>query len=157
MRRSEAASRCSARRFSSPTPGIVFAPYHDNRFGHHDGAAHVDHLATGALVRDALKLARMRGVMPDLPAHDVRRLFYYMVPRDRLPTFVVDVSVEMETLVRALQAYATQMRIERRGNSILDILQTFRRHYGVAAGCTYAEAFLSEEALRVDAETLFRI
>jgi len=138
-------------------PRLVFAPYHTNRFGHHDGAAHVDHLATGTLVRDAVKLARMRGLEPERPAHDVQRLFYYMVPRDRYPTFVVDVSGEMETLVRALQAYETQMRITRQGNAILDILQTYRRYYGVAAGSSHAEAFLSEEALRADADTLFRL
>ena len=138
-------------------PRLVFAPYHTNRFGHHDGAAHVDHLATGALVRDAIKLARMRGVEPELPACDVQRLYYYMVPRDRYPTLLVDVSAEMETLVRALQAYATQMQITRQGNGILEILQAFRRYHGIAAGCTHAEAFLAEEALRADAETLFRL
>jgi len=138
-------------------PQIVFAPYHTNRFGHHDGAAHVDHMATGALVKDALKLARLRGLEPDRPAHDVRRLFHYMVPRDRYPSFLVDVSGEMETLVRALQAYETQMRIERQGNAILAILETYRRYHGIAAGCTHAEPFLCDEALRVDPETLFRI
>lgn len=138
-------------------PQLVFAPYHTSRFGHHDGAAHVDHLATGALVRDAVKLARLGGVDLDAPPHDVGRLFYYMVPRDVIPTVVVDVSAHMDTLVRALGAYATQMRIERRGNAILDILTTYRRFCGVAAGCAHAEGFLCEEALRVDEATLFRL
>jgi N-acetylglucosamine malate deacetylase 1 len=138
-------------------PRLVFAPYYANRFGHHDGAAHVDHLATGALVRDAVKLARLRGVEPQLTAHDVHRLFFYMVPRDRYPTFFVDVGTEMETLERALQAYGTQMRIERQGNAILEILHAFRRTNGIAAGCTWAEGFIAEDALVADAETLFRI
>jgi len=138
-------------------PQLVFAPYHTSRFGHHDGAAHVDHLAAGALVRDAVKLARIRGVEPDLPAHDVRRTFYYMVPRDMYPALVVDVSEHMDTLLRALDAYESQMRIERQGNGIRSILDTFRRYYGITAGCTHAEAFLCEEALRCDPETLFRV
>ena len=138
-------------------PEIVFAPYHTSRFGHHDGAAHVDHLATGALVRDALKLARLRGLEPDRPAHDVRRLFYYMVPRDQYPAFLIDVSDTMDTLVRALRAYETQMRIERQGSAILSILETVRRYHGVAAACAFAEAFLCDEALRVTDELLFRI
>jgi bacillithiol biosynthesis deacetylase BshB1 len=138
-------------------PQIVFAPYHTSRFGHHDGAAHVDHLATGALVRDAIKLARIRGVESKLPAHDVRRTLYYMVPRDQYPALLVDVSAHMETLVRALHAYETQMRIERQGNSIETILEAYRRYHGIAAGCTHAEAFLVEEALRADADTLFRL
>lgn len=138
-------------------PALVFAPYHTSRFGHHDGAAHVDHLAAGATVRDALKLARLRGLEPGLPAHDVRRLFYYMVPRDRYPALLVDVSAEWDTVVQALAAYETQMRIERQGNGISSILETFRRYHGIAAGCSYAEAFLCDEALRADETTLFSL
>jgi bacillithiol biosynthesis deacetylase BshB1 len=138
-------------------PRIVFAPYHTSRGSHHDGAAHVDHLTAGALVRDAVKLARLRGLEPQHPAHDVQRLFYYMVPRHRTADFFVDVSAHMDTLRRALAAYATQMRIQRQGNGIQEILEAFRRYYGVAAGCTFAEAFLCDEPLRADPETLFRI
>lgn len=138
-------------------PRLVFAPFHTSRLGHHDGAAHVDHLATGALIRDAVKLARIRGLEPSLPAHDVQRLFYYMVPRDQYPHFLVDVTAHMSTLERALAAYETQMRIERQRHEILEILQTFRRYFGVAAGCSYAEPFIAEEPLRADADTLFRI
>ncbi len=138
-------------------PRLVFAPYHTNSLGHHDGAAHVDHQATGAIVRDAVRLARMRGVARDTAAHDVQRLFFYMVPRNRYPTLVVDVSEEFDQLVGAIQAYETQMEIERKGNAILEILESYRRWYGVAAGCRYGEAFLSEDALTPDAETLFRL
>ena len=138
-------------------PALVFAPYHGNRFGPQDGAAHVDHIATGAIVRDAVKLCRIRGLEPGLAAHEVQRLYYYMVPRDRYPTLVVDVSAEVDTLVRALRAYETQMRIQRAGGEILDILMAYRRYYGIMAGSTAAEAFLSEEALRADADTLFRL
>jgi N-acetylglucosamine malate deacetylase 1 len=138
-------------------PRIVFAPYHTSRGTHHDGAAHVDHLTAGALVRDAVKLARLRGLEPELPAHDVQRLFYYMVPRHCTADFYVDVSAHMDVLRRALAAYATQMRIERQGNGIQEILEAFRRYYGVAAGCTFAEAFLCDEPLRADPDTLFRI
>ncbi len=138
-------------------PQLVFAPYPGNQLGHHDGAAHVDHLATGTLVRDAVKLARMRGVEPQLPAHDVGRLYYYMVPRDRYPSVVVDVSAEFETLMRAIQAYRSQMAIRRQGSAIASLLETYRRFHGITTGCAYAEAFLCEEALRADADTLFRL
>jgi bacillithiol biosynthesis deacetylase BshB1 len=146
-----------ARLLRELAPRLVFAPYPGNQLGHHDGAAHVDHLAAGALVRDAVKLARMRGVEPRLPAHDVGRLFYYMVPRDRYPNLVVDVSAEYDTLVRAIEAYGSQMAIRRQGSPIGTLLETYRRYHGVTAGCAYAEAFLCDEALRADADTLFRL
>jgi LmbE family N-acetylglucosaminyl deacetylase len=138
-------------------PRLVFAPPAASRFGHHDGAAHVDHLATGVLVRDALKLARLRGASKNLPPHDVHRLYKYMVPRDQHPSLLVDVTEVVEVLVEALRAYETQMQITRQGNPILDILLAVRRFHGIAAGCTYAEAFLAAESLRVDPETLFQL
>lgn len=138
-------------------PRLVFAPYHTNTLGHHDGAGHVDHQATGAIVRDAVRLARMGGVERDLPAHDVHRLLFYMVPRNRYPTLVVDVSEQFEQLVAAIQAYESQMAIEKHGNGILEILAAYRRWYGVAGGCTYGEPFLSEDVLTPDPEALFEI
>lgn len=138
-------------------PRLVFAPYHSNSLGHHDGAAHVDHQATGAIVRDAVRLARVRGVAREAPAHDVQRLLFYMVPRNRFPTLVVDVSEQFDVLVAAIRAYASQMAIERRGTAILDILESYRHWYGIAAGCRFAEPFLCEDALSLDADTLFHI
>lgn len=138
-------------------PKLVFAPYHTNSLGHHDGAAHVDHQATGGIVRDAVRLARMRGVEPETPAHDVQRLLFYMVPRNRYPTLVVDVSEQFDLIVEAIRAYESQMAIERKGNAILEILASYRRWYGVTAGCLYAEPFLSEDVLTPDVETLFRL
>ena len=138
-------------------PQLVFAPSHVSRFGHHDGAAHVDHLATGALVRDALKLARLRGASKKLPPHDVQRLYTYMVPRDQHPTLLVDVTEVVDVLQEALRAYESQMEIIRQGSPIFDILLALRRFHGIAAGCTYAEPFLAAESLRADPETLFRL
>jgi bacillithiol biosynthesis deacetylase BshB1 len=138
-------------------PALVFAPYYSNSLGHHDGAAHVDHQATGGIVRDAVRLARMRGVEPDTPAHDVQRLLFYMVPRNRFPTLVVDVSEQFDLLVEAIRAYESQMAIVRQGNDILEILASYRRWYGVTAGCEYAEPFVCEDVLTPDVETLFRL
>ncbi|MEZ4649223.1 MAG: PIG-L family deacetylase [Candidatus Eisenbacteria bacterium] len=61
-------------------PQVVFAPYHTNPFGHFDGSANVDHFATGELVRDGLKLARFRSLLPDIEPYGVPYLYYYMVP-----------------------------------------------------------------------------
>jgi len=128
-------------------PPVVFAPYHTNRFGHHDGTANVDHPATGAVVRDGLKLARFRSLLTELPPHEVSHLYYYMVPKDLSPTMVVDVTGVIEQVMASIQAYTTQMAIHRRENTILDLLQTVRRYQGIRIGAQYGEAFLSDEAL----------
>lgn len=138
-------------------PQIVFAPYHTNRFDHHDGTANVDHPATGQLVRDGLKLARFRNVMPEIPHHDVQRLFYYMVPKDLLPTLVVDVSDVVEEIHAAIRAYESQMKIWRVENSILELLDTIRRYHGIRIGARYGEAFLSDESLAFDPDQFFLV
>ena len=138
-------------------PQIVLAPYHTNRFDHHDGSANSDHPATGQLVRDGLKLARFRNVMPEIPHHDVQRLFYYMVPKDLLPTFVVDVTAVMEEVRAAIRAYESQMKIWRAESTIVDLLDTLRAYHGIRIGARYGEAFVSDEALSFDPDHFFTV
>ncbi len=138
-------------------PQIVFAPYHTNRFDHHDGSANNDHPATGQLVRDGLKLARFRSVMPEIPAHDVQRLFYYMIPKDMLPNIVVDVTDVIEDVRRAIRCYETQMKIWRAENSILELLDGIRRYHGIRIGKQFGEAIHSDESLGFGPDHFFSV
>lgn len=138
-------------------PSLVLAPYHTNVGTHHDGRANSDHTATGALVRDGLKLARLRRVLPEIEPHDVRRLLYYMVPNGRLPSVVVDVSDVEETVTRAVAAYRSQMAIQRRENSVAEILVSMRRAAGLLIGKKLGEGFLTDEPFEAGPEELFRI
>jgi LmbE family N-acetylglucosaminyl deacetylase len=138
-------------------PKIVFAPYHTNPYSHLDGSANVDHPATGALVRDGLKLARFRTLLPDQPPHQVQKIFYYMVPKDTKPTFVVDVSDLREEIHSAIGAYTTQMEINRGGIKILELLDTIRAYHGIRIGRPLGEAFLSDEALNIGPDELFQL
>ena len=138
-------------------PRIVFAPWYASTMGHRDGASHLDHLATGDIVREAIKLARLRGKISQLPAHNVHRLYYYMVPRNQLPTLYVDVSETFDTAMQAILAYETQMKIEKQGTAILEVLRVGRAWNGVGAGCRYAEGFLSEDPLNADPDALLSL
>lgn len=128
-------------------PQVVFAPYHTNPFGHHDGSANVDHYTTGQVVRDGLKLARFRSLLPELPPHEVPFLYYFMVPKDRMPTIVVDVTPVIDRVGQAIRAYGTQMAIQKQENPVFELLDTIRRYHGIKIGKKYGEAFLSDEAL----------
>ncbi len=138
-------------------PQIVFAPYHTNRFDHHDGSANSDHWAAGQLVRDGLKLARFRNVLPEVPTHDVQRLFYYMMPKDMLPTIVVDVTEVMDDVRRAIKAYESQMQIWRAENTILPLLEAIRAYHGIRIGKRYGEALHSDESLSFGPENFFTV
>ena len=136
-----------ARLVRETRPDVVFAPYHSNPFGHFDGSANVDHFATGELVRDGLKLARFRSLLPGVEPHGVPHLLYYMVPKHMSPTVVVDVSDVIDEVHAAIQAYETQMSIQKRGLAILDTLDVIRRYQGLRINVRYGEGFYSDEAL----------
>lgn len=138
-------------------PQIVFAPYHTNRFDHHDGSANSDHWATGQLVRDGLKLARFRNVLPEIPPHDVQRLFYYMIPKDMLPTIVVDVTDVMDEVRRAIKSYESQMQIWRAETTILPLLEAIRAYQGIRIGKRFGEALWSDESLAFSPEHFFTV
>jgi N-acetylglucosamine malate deacetylase 1 len=136
-----------ARIVRTARPTVVFSPYHTNRFGHHDGTANVDHYAAGQVVRDGCKLARFRNLLPELPPHEVPYLYYYMVPKDMLPTMVVDVSSVIDKVWEAIRAYQTQMSIQKRENAVFELLDAMRRYHGIRIGRRYGEAFYSDETL----------
>ena len=136
-------------------PQVVFAPYHTNPFGHFDGSANVDHFATGELVRDGLKLARFRSLLPELEPYGVPYLYYYMVPKHISPTVVVDVTDVIDEVHAAIEAYATQMSIKKQRLGIHDTLDVIRRYTGLRINVPYGEGFYSDEALAFSVEGFF--
>lgn len=138
-------------------PEIVFAPYHTNRFGHLDGASHTDHFTTGTLVRDGVKLARLKNMDTEIPPHTVKKLFYFTLPKDLHPTFIIDVGDVIDDLRQLLRCYTTQMDIERNQSGILEILEVYRRAAGLKVGFKYGEQFYSDEALTPNVQTLFDV
>jgi bacillithiol biosynthesis deacetylase BshB1 len=136
-------------------PTIVFAPYHTNPGSHTDGSAHPDHMATGAIVRSALRYARFSGLkeLTDEP-WNASHLLYYMVPQSRSPTLLNDVTDCMEEWETIARCHESQTKI--RDGLILHILRSLRAGYGVTMGVAYAEAFLSDEPLPFDIATFLR-
>jgi bacillithiol biosynthesis deacetylase BshB1 len=130
-------------------PRIVFAPCHTNPTFHRDGASHPDHMATGLIVRSALRYARFAG-LKEVKGEpwDATHLLYYMVPRTRKPTLINDVSPYMEEWESIARCHESQMSI--RDGTILQSLRRFREAYGNLIGVAHAEAFLSEEPIVFD-------
>jgi bacillithiol biosynthesis deacetylase BshB1 len=132
-------------------PRVIFAPYHTNPASHHDGMAHPDHTATGAIVRAAARLAKFRGLAGlEGEAWDASHLLYYMVPRTMWPTFYNDVTAFMDEWESAARCHESQMQL--RDGTILERLRASRHGYGVAVGVPFAEGFWSEDALPFNLE-----
>lgn len=136
-------------------PRLVFAPYHTNPASHHDGLAHPDHTATGAIVRAAARFAKFRGLagIPGEP-WDAAHLFYYMVPRTMRPAFYHDVTAHMDEWETIARCHETQMQL--REGTIMERLRAHRRGYGAAVGVAYAEGFLTDDPLPFDLDWLLR-
>lgn len=138
-------------------PRVVFTTYPHARSGPADGRSNVDHLAVGRMVREGCKLARFRRLRPEPGPHAIQRLWYYMVPDHRAPSFVVDVSAHRERLEACIRAYESQMEIRRGERTILDLLMVLRQHAGLRIGVELGEPLLCEDALGGPADRLLDI
>jgi len=136
-------------------PRLIFAPYHTNPASHHDGMAHPDHTATGAIVRAAARFAKFHG-LAGLAGDpwDAAHLFYYMVPRTMRPTFYHDVTDSMGEWETIARCHESQMQL--RDGTILERLRAHRQGYGAAMGVAYAEGFWCEDPLPFDLDWLLR-
>ncbi len=123
-------------------PRVLLAPYWD------DG--HPDHVAASALVDAARFWSKL--TKTDLPGspHHPERIFYYFSVHLRIhprPAFIVDISAHIETKMKALACYHSQL-IQGRPTTpptLLDSLRAQARYWGWAAGCAYGEPFASRE------------
>jgi N-acetylglucosamine malate deacetylase 1 len=127
-------------------PDIVFVPYHTNFASHKDGMAHPDHTTAGHLVRHALRIAKFKSVKMEYPEHFVSHLVYYMVPRNKQPTLVNDVSKYADKIMLAMRAHESQI-----SGPWAERLLMFRKMYGMMIGVELGEAFLVEDPLKFDA------
>jgi N-acetylglucosamine malate deacetylase 1 len=134
-------------------PRMVFAPYHTNPSYHKDGAAHPDHCAVGTIVRTAARYARFKG-LKEVKGEpwNAEHLLYYMVPRNRTPSLINDVTAFMEDWESIASCHTSQLSL--RDGKVLDSLRRFREANGNLIGVRYAEAFLTEEPLLFDLKSL---
>jgi LmbE family N-acetylglucosaminyl deacetylase len=144
-----------ARIIRKQRPRIVFAPYHTNAGNPKDGTAHPDHMATGNIVRSAVRFSRIGGIkeLEDEP-WNVFQLLYYMVPLSVSPTIVNDVTPFMEEWEQIARSHESQMSIQ--GGAIMQLLKTIRMAYGTMKGGGFAEAFLVDGPLPLDLVELAR-
>jgi LmbE family N-acetylglucosaminyl deacetylase len=146
-----------ARIIRKATPAIIFAPHPHNPVADLGGVSNVDHYTTGALVRDAVKMARLQKTIPDLPRHEIKKLYLFMLPRSVQPTVLVDVSDIIEDIRNVFRAYTTQMNIRFMGGKVEPFLMTTRAANGALIGVAYAERFASDMSLVFEAKSFFEV
>lgn len=132
-------------------PKAVIAPAREGR--------HPDHHITAQLVRDACFVAGLAKLASDVPKHRPKKLIHCVSFREDFgkPTFVVDISDEFETKMKAIRCYDSQFTGEIQagevfpnGEPLYDIVRHQSAHYGSLIRCRYGEPFYTSETVRVD-------
>jgi len=119
-------------------PALVILPYGE--------AAHPDMRVASEMVSDACHLCGIGKLDDDTPPHRPKRILY-AVPASVTPSFVVDVTAELDTKIQALFAHRTQMtgREELARERILAEAST----HGARAGLRYGEGFMTKDPLAI--------
>lgn len=81
-------------------PRLVFAPYWSDR--------HPDHVTCSRLIEEAVFNAKLRNYLPELPAVQVKHLYFYYINDQSDVSLITDITEHMDTKIRALQAYRSQ-------------------------------------------------
>ena len=129
---------------------------------HWTGGRHPDHRAAAGLSRDAAFLAGLRNFPAEGPRHRPDKLVYALAFTEEpvKPTFVVDITGQMDRKIEALSAYGTQFHgksgigevFPAGDRPVLEQIRNVHAAYGSLIRCAYAEPYWTEETAM--AETL---
>jgi N-acetylglucosamine malate deacetylase 1 len=125
-------------------PRVLLAPYWED--------SHPDHVAASALVDAARFWAKLtKSDLPGTP-HFPAKILYYFAIHLRIhpkPSFVVDISAHIETKMKAVSCYHSQL-IQGRPTTpptLLDDVRDRSRYWGWAIGVAHGEPLVSREEI----------
>ena len=132
-------------------PRVVILPFPVGR--------HPDHRLASELARDACFLAGLAKYdAPGIP-HRPHKILYALAYREDpvKPTFVVDISAQMERKMAAIRCYASQFdgaknagEIFPTGQDLYSLVEVQNAHYGSLIRTRYGEPFFTHETMKVD-------
>jgi bacillithiol biosynthesis deacetylase BshB1 len=125
-------------------PRIVFAPFWED--------AHPDHAAATKLVEDARFWSKLsKSDIPGEPFHPARVLYYFSVHLRIVerPSFLIDVSDQMDAKIESLRAYRSQLVDNQPPGKpgVIDSVVDRTRFWGHTVGVRHAEPFASREPI----------
>jgi N-acetylglucosamine malate deacetylase 1 len=133
-------------------PKVVILPYVNGR--------HPDHRVASQLGYDACFLAGLARLPVEGEPHRPEKILYALTYREEAvkPTFVVDITDQMETKMRALECYASQFDGRTWAGEVFpggdrplyDQVRVHAARYGSLIRTEYGEPFYTTETMRVD-------
>jgi bacillithiol biosynthesis deacetylase BshB1 len=124
---------------------------------HYWKARHPDHMATSQIVTEACYLSGLAKIDTGQERFRPKRILYHQILYDVMPSFLVDVSAEMEQRRKAVRAHKSQFfdPLSKDPETILsapaflDMIETRLKHWGNLIGVAYAEPFLATEPFAI--------
>ncbi len=131
-------------------PRTIILPYWKGR--------HPDHYTAGRIGYEACFLAGLRTMPLDGKPHRPHKILYatYYVQSLR-PTFVVDITAQLEKKLKAINCYPSQFSPRKDTQNLFparhgvhERVTASARHFGHMIGVRYGEPFVTREIARVD-------
>jgi N-acetylglucosamine malate deacetylase 1 len=130
-------------------PRVVILPYWTGR--------HPDHYRAAEIGYEACFLAGLKKLEEDVPPHRPFKILYSSLYANVPPSFVVDISRQLERRIAALLSYTSQYGGGDEGAELFpthaevrERLASVARFYGNLIGVKYGEPFVVKESMRVD-------
>jgi bacillithiol biosynthesis deacetylase BshB1 len=124
-------------------------------FTHYWHARHPDHIATSKIITRACYLAGLAKIDTGQARHRPRRILYHQLLYNVTPSFVVNISNEVEQKWKVVRAHKSQFFDPESKEpetllstpAFLEMIETRMRYWGSLIGATHAEAFLTTEPI----------
>jgi bacillithiol biosynthesis deacetylase BshB1 len=131
-------------------PDVVLTHFWDDK--------HPDHVQTSHLVTAACYLSGLAKVWTRQERFRPKRIFYFMLPWQVRPSFIVDVSSYFDKRMEALSCFRSQLydpRSKEPGTYLsvpdfLPALEGLHRYYGTLIQAKFGEAFYCKEVMAVE-------
>lgn len=129
-------------------PDILILPYWKGR--------HPDHTITPKLAYEAAYLSGLRKLEVESEKHRPRKIVYSTAYHDDKPSFVVDISAQMNQKLDALRCYKSQFElppgeeIPFTKTDVFEAVRSTNRFYGMMIQKQYGEPYLINEMMEVD-------
>ncbi|MEA1939993.1 MAG: bacillithiol biosynthesis deacetylase BshB1 [Candidatus Caldatribacteriota bacterium] len=123
-------------------PDIIFAPYWVD--------ANPDHIAASKLCDSARFLGKLTNTEIKGKPFYIKKAYYYSASRSKLnfnPSFIIDISEEMEMKMEAIKAYESQFGPSAENHQIFELISNNNYHLGNFIGTKFGEAFITREEI----------
>lgn len=161
IRRSKEYVKAVVREIRKYKPKIIFAPFPNDR--------HPDHIGTSQIVKEAMFFSGVNKFETEINGivqnpYRPNKLFYYMQTFEFKPSFIVDISQNMDSKMDAVRAYKTQFYDPNSNEPetfisnplFIQHLETRAKYYGFLIRKLYGEPFYSEEDIELDVISLLQ-